>query len=142
MVNFMSGLILVPNWVKKGKGLKSAKLSIWTPFFFYITGLLVRCLGLYRNIELWPQRLFEVKIYLFFPPKCTFLYPFMFFSNGAYGAVNETHIFTTYRFRAIFYILVCLNRAIFKESVVGQKGQKEVTQLKIGKFPFICIILV
>ena len=49
----------------------------------------------------------------------------MFFSNCAYGAVNETHIFAKYRFRAIFYILVCLNRAIFKESTGGQtRGSK------------------
>ena len=49
----------------------------------------------------------------------------MFFSNCAYGAVNETHIFAKYRFRAIFYILVCLNRAIFKESIGGQtRGSK------------------
>ena len=44
---------------------------------------------------------------------------------------------------AIFYILVGLNRAIFKESIGvklgGQKGQKEVTQLKIGTFTYILI---
>ena len=65
----------------------------------------------------------------------------MFFSNYAYGAVNETHIFEKYRFRAIFYILVCLNWAIFKESIGGQtrgvKKVKEVTQPKNGKFTYI-----
>ena len=70
-----------------------------------------------------------------------FIY-FYIFSNYAYESVKQTHIFAKCRFRAIFYILVCLNRAIFKESKGGQKGKKEVTQLKIGKFPFICIILV
>ena len=63
----------------------------------------------------------EVKIYLFlFSPKCTFLYTFMFLSNCAYGAVNETHIFGKYRFRTLFYILVFHNRSIFKESIWGQ----------------------
>ena len=54
----------------------------------------------------------------------------MFFSTGAYDAFNETHIFTKYSFRALFYILVFPNRPIFKESIWGQtrrsKGQKEV----------------
>ena len=53
------------------------------------------------------------------------LYTFMFFSNSAYEAVNETHIFAKYRFRAIFYILVCLNRAIFKESIGGSNSGVE-----------------
>ena len=68
----------------------------------------------------------------------------MFLSIGAYEAVNETYIFAKYRFRAIFYISVCLNQTIFKESLGGQtrgsqKGQKEVNQLKIEKFTYICI---
>ena len=53
------------------------------------------------------------------------LYTFIFFSNSAHGAVNETHIFAKYRFTAIFFILVCPNRAIFKESIGGQtRGSK------------------
>ena len=44
----------------------------------------------------------------------------MFFSIDAYDAVNETHIFAKYRFRALFYILVFYNRPIFKKSIRGQ----------------------
>merc|ERR1712055_228927 len=44
----------------------------------------------------------------------------------------------------MIYILVCLNWTIFKESIGGQnqggqKGQKEVNQLKIKKITYICI---
>ena len=49
-----------------------------------------------------------------------FKYFYVFFSNGAYEAANETHVFAKYRFRAIFCILVRLNWAIFKESIGGQ----------------------
>ena len=68
----------------------------------------------------------------------------MFLAIGAYGAVNKTYVFAKYRFRAIFCTLVCFNRTIFKESIGGQtrgsqKGQKEVNQLKIEKFTYICI---
>ena len=60
---------------------------------------------------------------------------------------NETYIFAKYRFWAIIYILVCLNRTIFKESIGGQtrggqKGQKEVNQLKIEKITYICIFVI
>ena len=41
----------------------------------------------------------------------------MFFSIGAYGAFNETHIYRKYKFRPLFYILVFHNRPIFKESI-------------------------
>ena len=44
----------------------------------------------------------------------------MFFSNGAYDAVNETHIIAKYRFRVWFYTPVFYNWAIFKESIGGQ----------------------
>ena len=90
----------------------------------FLARLLVRYLGLYQNIEIWPQRSFEVtggqNLSFYFSPKCTFLYTFMFFSNYAYGPVNETHIFAKYRFRALFYILVFHNRPIFKKSIRGQ----------------------
>ena len=66
----------------------------------------------------------------------------MFLSNSAYEAVNETHIIVRYRFRDIFYSLVCLIQSIIKEFIGvklgGQKGQKEVNQLKIGKFTYGC----
>ena len=66
------------------------------------------------------------RFYLFlFSTKCTFLNTFMFFSNCAYGAVDETHIFAKYRFRALFYILVFPNWPIFKEFIWGQtRGSK------------------
>ena len=57
----------------------------------------------------------------------------MFLSIGAYGAVNETYIFAKYRFRAIFYILVCPNRTIFKKSIRGQtQGVKKVKKRSIN----------
>ena len=49
----------------------------------------------------------------------------MFFANYAYDAVNETHIFAKYRFRALFYILVFYNRPIFKKSIRGQTWGSE-----------------
>ena len=75
------------------------------------------------------------------------LYTFMFFSNCAYEAVNETHIFAKYRLRAIFYILVCLNRAIFKESIGGQtpgskKVKKRSLNSKLENLPIYAFFLV
>ena len=69
----------------------------------------------------------------------------MFLSIGAYGAVNETYIFAKYRFRAIFYILVCPNRTIFKKSIRGQtqgvkKVKKRSINSKLKMLPiYICI---
>ena len=57
----------------------------------------------------------------------------MFLSIDAYEAFNETYIFAKYRFRAIFYISVCLNRTIFKESIGGQtRGVKKVKKRSIN----------
>ena len=100
----------------------------------FLARLLVRYLGLYQNIEIWPQRSFEVTggqnlSFSFFTEMYIFIY-FYVLSNYAYGAVNETHIFGKYRFRPLFYILVFYNRPIFKESIWGQtrrsKRSKEV----------------
>ena len=60
----------------------------------FLARLLVRYLGLYQNIELWPQRSFEVTrgqnlSFSFFTEMYIFIY-FHFFSNYAYEAVKKT----------------------------------------------------
>ena len=51
----------------------------------------------------------------------------------------DTPNLAKYRFRSIFYFLVCLSRAIFKESIGGQtwgsKKVKEVNQFKLENIP-------
>ena len=54
----------------------------------------------------------------------------MFLPNDAYETINETYIFAKYRFRAIFYILVCPNRTIFKESMKPKNDQHSTGHLK------------
>ena len=131
-----------PKMSKKGQMPQKCKtVHLDTIFFWYhgITCKMSRFISKYRTLTsevIWGQNLF-----FFFTEVYIFISFYVFSQMGLMGPSMKL-IFTTYRFRAIFYILVCLNRAIFKESIGGQKGQKEVTQLKIGKFPFICIILV
>ena len=129
------------------KWLKGAKMLIWTQIIFlditsrlnpntirtqFLSKILVRYLGLYQNIELWPQWSFEVtggqilSFYFFAEMYISEIEKFTYIWIFWYKYPFDTPDLAKYRFRSIFHILACLSQATFKESIEGQtRGSKK-----------------
>ena len=97
--------------------MKNTSLVLYFTFYFFTIAYFQR---IYMGVNLEGQLTQNWRVYLYMH---FFLYKYPF----------DTSCHAKYRFRSIFYFLVCLYRAIFKEFIGAQtRGSKKVKKRSIN----------